>query len=647
VPVAVVDVQVKGGNAVNQLRQINNASRSAQTGIDGLQKAVVGLAGAIGAVGAAKFVFVKTAELESQARSLQVLTGSVRQAKEIIEDLQRLGAVTPFTSTELIDAAKRLQAFGVEGDRVVEVTRRLADASGATGAELQGIVTAYGQVVAKGRLQGEELLQFQERGIGLQQELQKMYGLSGQELQDALSKGRISAEAVEVAIQRLTSAGGKYANGAVAQSDTLSGRLSTLQDGVDQLARRIGQVLTPALKAVFNQAIATVDAINQALGGGRAGGFAKSVFGARQLLNVGATSQAVDNIAKGIGQVSSQKNKVGIEQNLQALQKYQRLLQSIGPDDPNADRAVQLQGLILQKINQNIDAQKELNRQTKTQGEIFKIPELAAPTATKGRGRGAKPGKTPFQLQAEAGKSLLQQLQDQTLLATALTDEERKRLELSVKKQEIDRQFPLLSSDVRDILKEQLETLYGTEHVTASIKDLNEANAKKQADALKQQQIEAQRLEQIYAGLGQTIATGVTDMLTAAMDKTKSLAEVASNMLRNLANQLLQVAVNTALFSLFPGSSFFKGLPRFADGGSISGGKPAIVGERGPELFMPGRSGSIVPNNALGGNITVNVDATGTNVQGDAPNANKLGEALGAAVRAELLRQKRPGGLLA
>jgi hypothetical protein len=62
---------------------------------------------------------------------------------------------------------------------------------------------------------------------------------------------------------------------------------------------------------------------------------------------------------------------------------------------------------------------------------------------------------------------------------------------------------------------------------------------------------------------------------------------------------------------------------------------------------MPGRSGSIIPNNALGGNITVNVDATGTNVQGDGPNANKLGEALGAAVRAELLRQKRPGGLLA
>jgi len=239
--------------------------------------------------------------------------------------------------------------------------------------------------------------------------------------------------------------------------------------------------------------------------------------------------------------------------------------------------------------------------------------------------------------------------QKQPLLpALRHASEEQKRLELTVRKQEIDREFPLLSQEARDVLKEQLDVLYGTENVTASIKDLNEANAKKQADALREQQKEAQRLEQIYGQLGQTIATGVSDMLMAAVDQTKSLAEVASNMLRNLANQLLQVAVNTALFSLFPGSSLFKGLPRFADGGSISGGKPAIVGERGPELFMPGRSGSIVPNNALGGgNITVNVDATGTNVQGDQPNANRLGEALGAAVRAELIRQKRPGGLLA
>jgi tape measure domain-containing protein len=204
-------------------------------------------------VQAGRFVFAKTAELESQSRSLAILAGSAEKAGQIIKELQQLGAVTPFTSTELIDSAKRLQAFGVEADKVVETTRRLADASGATGAELSGLVTAYGQVQAKGRLQGEELLQFQERGIALQEELRKMYGMTGEEFQKALSKGQVSAKAVEVALANLTSTGGKYANGAIAQSDTLNGRLSTLQDNVDGVAREVGKVLTPALIEILQQ----------------------------------------------------------------------------------------------------------------------------------------------------------------------------------------------------------------------------------------------------------------------------------------------------------------------------------------------------------------------------------------------------------
>ena len=215
--VAVVDVQVNSRGAVDQLRNINNASKQAQAGINGLTATVGRLAAGFSAIQAARFVFAKTAEIESQAKSLEVLTGSAQKSKQIISELQRLGAVTPFTSTELIDAAKRLQAFGIEANAVVETTRRLADVSGATGAELQGLVTAYGQVQAKGRLQGEELLQFQERGIALQKELQRMYGMSGEEFRKALEKGRFSAKAVEAAIENLTNAGGKYANGAVAQ----------------------------------------------------------------------------------------------------------------------------------------------------------------------------------------------------------------------------------------------------------------------------------------------------------------------------------------------------------------------------------------------------------------------------------------------
>jgi len=114
--------------------------------------------------------------------------------------------------------------------------------------------------------------------------------------------------------------------------------------------------------------------------------------------------------------------------------------------------------------------------------------------------------------------------------------------------------------------------------------------------------------------------------------------------------------------SAFGAAAFSKSLPfGFAKGGVVNNptmfayanggaGRFGLMGEAGPEAIMPLKRG---PGGRLGvessggvGNIVVNVDAQGTQVEGDQPNANRLGEALGAAVRAELLRQKRPGGLL-
>jgi phage-related minor tail protein len=141
-----------------------------------------------------------------------------------------------------------------------------------------------------------------------------------------------------------------------------------------------------------------------------------------------------------------------------------------------------------------------------------------------------------------------------------------------------------------------------------------------------------------------------------------------------IAKWIEMTILNTVL-SLFPGGTMFKGagpvsgtaafsgagmgakgfllpqiLPGRAAGGPVSAGSPYIVGEKGPELFVPGRSGGIVPNNQLGGdttNVVVNVDASGSKVQGDEPKANELARAVSAAVQAELVKQKRPGGLLA
>ena len=110
----------------------------------------------------------------------------------------------------------------------------------------------------------------------------------------------------------------------------------------------------------------------------------------------------------------------------------------------------------------------------------------------------------------------------------------------------------------------------------------------------------------------------------------------------NSLNQIQQysgIGANTDVSNLIPS-------PR-ALGGAVGAGRPYMVGERGPELFVPGAQGNIVPNNAMGGsNIVVNVDASGSSVQGNGPSANQLGKAIGAVVQAELIKQKRPGGLL-
>ena len=86
-----------------------------------------------------------------------------------------------------------------------------------------------------------------------------------------------------------------------------------------------------------------------------------------------------------------------------------------------------------------------------------------------------------------------------------------------------------------------------------------------------------------------------------------------------------------------------------ANGGPVKGGRGYIVGERGPELFSPGVSGMITPNEMLGGstNIVVNVDASGSSVEGDEEQGRELGRMISVAIQSELIKQKRPGGMLA
>ena len=392
-----IRADVQGANGVVALSRgvqgVERAAVGATLAMRGLQAAVAPLA--ILATGVAIFtkIFGDTATLQTQTRSLEVLLGSASKASQIIKELQAYGSVTPFESTELIETAKRLGAFGVVGSRVVEVTKRLGDIAGATGANLGELATAYGQVVSKGRLQTEELLQFQERGVGIQAELQKMYGLSGQELQKALSAGRVSSEAFEQAIVRLTQKGGKYANGAVAQSDTLTGRLSTLKDTVTTLSQTIGAKLEPAINRVLLIATAAVDKINRAMGmGGRAAdlqGIAADGFSAlgrgQSVAEKRAAFQSAERLANA---ATPQKSAGGIEQNIGALQQAVSLLRGITTGEKGAvgsldDRQINLIQEFRARLTDRIAKEEKLLEGLKQEDKPLKVPPLLPGKADK------------------------------------------------------------------------------------------------------------------------------------------------------------------------------------------------------------------------------------------------------------------------
>ena len=158
-----------------------------------------------------------------------------------------------------------------------------------------------------------------------------------------------------------------------------------------------------------------------------------------------------------------------------------------------------------------------------------------------------------------------------------------------------------------------------------------------------------QEIEESYERMAETIVTDIGEGIKGLIKGTSTLSEV----LNSVADKFLDIGLNLALYGN-PGGSFTKGSGLLgsifkASGGPVKGGSPYVVGEKGPELFVPNSHGNIVPNNEMGGgaNIVVNVDASGSSVQGDGGQAEELGSMLAAAVQAEIANQQRPGGLLA
>ena len=169
-----------------------------------------------------------------------------------------------------------------------------------------------------------------------------------------------------------------------------------------------------------------------------------------------------------------------------------------------------------------------------------------------------------------------------------------------------------------------------------------------------------QSLANVFSGLADVVAEFVTTGKASFADFTRSV-------LADLAKIFVRAAFFNTLKAIIPGNSFLGGLfklekggvmtsnglmplKKYAAGGIANSPQLAMFGEGSqPEAYVPLPDGRSIPVTMQGSgavNVTVNVDAKGTSVQGDASQAGQLAKAVSIAVQQEILKQKRPGGLL-
>ena len=195
------------------------------------------------------------AEIEQLQTSFEVMTGSAEKAKDIIAELQQIGASTPFEVKGLAETTQLLMNYGLEADDAIDKMMMLGDIAQGSSEKMNRIAMAYGQMSSAGKVSLEDVKQMIEAGFNPLQEISKTTGESMASLYDRISKGTISVDEITASMERSTSAGGKYFQSMEKQSKTLNGQISTLKDNFSQFAGVLAEDTTNAISSEFLPAI--------------------------------------------------------------------------------------------------------------------------------------------------------------------------------------------------------------------------------------------------------------------------------------------------------------------------------------------------------------------------------------------------------
>lgn len=239
---------------INTSKRIEESGMSIEQMFGRMTKAAAAFGAGFSAQQFASQVMKVRGEFQQLEVAFNTMLGSKEKADTLMSQLVRTAAITPFDLQGVANGAKQLLAYGTAAEDVNSTLVRLGDIAAGLSIPLNDLVWLYGTTMTQGRLFTQDLRQFQGRGIPLADELAKQFGVTKDKVGELVTAGKVGFPEVQKAIEAMTNEGGKFGGLMEAQSKTITGQISNIEDAISTMFNEIGK----SNEGVINSALSGV-----------------------------------------------------------------------------------------------------------------------------------------------------------------------------------------------------------------------------------------------------------------------------------------------------------------------------------------------------------------------------------------------------
>lgn len=230
--------------------------------VSGIAIADIGKRAIGGIVDLSASVVKLAADAQTAQITFEVLTGDAAKGAKLFKDIQKFASRTSFDLTSAADATKSLLAAGVGDSDVMNTMQLLGDLAMGDANKLGFLSKAYTDVMNKGKLQGQEIRQFAENGVGLVGALASSMNKTNAEILEMSEAGKISFADMKKALESLTGPGGRFFGMMARINETFTGQWNSLVENIQTFGRDLGALVLPKLTAIVAETNKLLTAFN-------------------------------------------------------------------------------------------------------------------------------------------------------------------------------------------------------------------------------------------------------------------------------------------------------------------------------------------------------------------------------------------------